>query len=303
MANALQEKIDRFLDFLLLERRLSQYTVRNYGQAIHEFFQWVKKNQASFQLDSITSLQVRSYLIERQKELSRRTLHNHFSGLRTFYKYAMSQKWAKSNPFAGISLPKLDKPIPKFLTKKQMVTLLDTPEKLLENEGISPFLAARDRLVLEMLYAGGFRVSELVAINYGDVDFADATVKVLGKGKKERLCPIGQPALELIKSFQAYFVRFKDSKDPVLIDEKHQRLKVRQVQLLTKKYLQLAGLPMDLTPHKLRHSYATHMLDEGADLRVVKDLLGHESLSTTQIYTHVTLDRLRQAHIQAHPRA
>jgi integrase/recombinase XerC len=297
-----QNCVKSFLKYLELERRLSSYTIRNYRQAILDFFEWNQSTFANQSWKEVQTVHVRSYLIEVQNKWSRRTVHNHFSALRTFYKYALTRKWLKSNPLLGIVLPKLEKPLPKFLTKKQMILLLEGPERLLENDSSSPFLANRDRLLMELLYSGGFRVSELVALNFSNVHFSSGIVRVLGKGNKERICPIGPFVCGMLQNFLRNFRPNFSEKDPILINEKGDRMSARQVQLLLKKYLNLASLPMDLSPHKIRHSYATHLLDEGADLRVVKDLLGHESLSTTQIYTHVSFARIKQAHKQAHPR-
>ena len=186
-------------------------------------------------------------------------------------------------------LPRLDRALPKFLTEGQMLALLGGPGRLLEEGAIDPFTAWRDRLVMELLYGGGLRVSELVGLNYGHIDFRSGVARVMGKGKKERLCPLGPVAMAVLERFRDGFATRSGIADPVVINSRHQRLSARSVQLLLKKYLALAELPADLTPHKIRHSYATHLLDNGADLRMVQDLLGHASLSTTQIYTHVSV--------------
>lgn len=290
-----------FLRHMESERRVSNYTVRNYGQALRRFADYLRGNGWQGDWSSVRPPQARGYLIESQRDLSRRTVHNHFSALRTFFQWRR-QRGAENNPLAGLTMPKLDKPLPKFLTEKQMKTLLDGPMRLLDNEAIEPFAAWRDRLMMELLYGAGLRVSELVSLNYGSID-ASGVARVLGKGKKERLCPIGRVAQACLEKFKREFAPATDRDAPVLINGKGRRLSVRQVQLTLKRYLSLADLPMDLSPHKLRHSYATHLLNHGADLRVVQELLGHASLSTTQIYTHVGVARLQEAHRAAHPRA
>ena len=174
---------------------------------------------------------------------------------------------------------------------------------MLENEAIDAFTAWRDRLVMELLYGGGLRVSEVVALDYGQIDFTSGVARVLGKGKKERLCPLGRVAMAVLAKWKNEFARESGHTSPVLVNAKHERLPVRQVQLLLKRYLALAELPLELTPHKLRHSYATHLLNAGADLRLVQELLGHASLNTTQVYTHVSVARLRDVYAKAHPRA
>jgi integrase/recombinase XerC len=201
-----------------------------------------------------------------------------------------------------VPLPKLEKALPRFLTETQMLALLRGPQRLLENESIDGFTAWRDRLVLELLYGGGLRVSELTGLDYGAVDFGTGSARVLGKGRKERICPVGGTAMKVLEKFRREFARRSDRTDPVVITAAQKRMPVRAVQLLVKRYLALADLPMDLSPHKLRHSYATHLLNAGADLRAVQELLGHASLATTQIYTHTSIARLKDIHTKAHPR-
>jgi len=304
LADSLIKGLDPFLSHLEKERRLSTYTVRNYKQAIRDFSIWMKANTRwDGEWENLSSTQLKRFLIERQGSHSRRTIHNHFSALKTYSKFLKRRKLIKKNPFTGIVLPKLDKPLPKFLTEKQMSLLLEGPMKLLENESIEPFFAWRDCLVLELLYGAGLRVSELAGLNYGAIDFQQKVARVMGKGNKERLCPLGEIAMLVLQKFKQEFTTNTGYSEPVVLGNKKLRIRVRQVQLLIKKYLALADLPMDLTPHKIRHSFATHLLDHGADLRLVQDLLGHSSLSTTQIYTHVSLGRLKDAHSKAHPRA
>jgi len=246
---------------------------------------------------------MRDFVIEAQRRYGRRTLHNHVSGLRALMKFWLKRGRLKRNPLVGIPLPKLEKRLPKFLTEEQMKRLLLGPQRLLENQSIDAFTAWRDRLVMELLYGGGLRVSELVGINYGAIDFDSGVARVMGKGRKERLCPLGRVALAVATKFRDEFARQTNPTAPVVITARHTRLPVRQVQLLLKRYLVLADLPHELTPHKLRHSYATHLLNAGADLRLVQELLGHVQLSTTQIYTHVSVARLQEIYAKAHPRA
>jgi integrase/recombinase XerC len=246
---------------------------------------------------------MRDFVIEGQRRFDRRTLHNHASGLRTFFKFWMRREKLRNNPLLGVPLPKLEKRLPKFLSEEQMKLLLTGPQRLLENAGIDAHTAWRDRLAMELLYGGGLRVSEAVGINYGAVDFAAGVARVLGKGQKERLCPLGRVALAVLVKVRDDFAREKAPTSPVLVNTAGMRMGVREVQLMLKRYLILAGLPLDLTPHKLRHSYATHLLNAGADLRLVQELLGHAQLATTQIYTHVSVARLKEVYAKAHPRA
>ncbi len=297
-----------FLDHLQHERALSPYTRRNYGHGIREFFRWMERiSPWDGDLNSISTRIARRYVIETQKELSRRTLHNRISALRTFYKWAIRCEEAESNPFTGVVLPKLKKTLPKFLTEAQMKRLLDAPLSGIANQEGTPepkalFEAWRDRLILELLYGAGLRISELCSLTYGQVDRKNGIARIKGKGGKERLCPIGPIGMEVLQQYTHTFTRKDGYGDPVVVSWNHQPVSARKVQLMLKRYLALAGLPADITPHKLRHSYATHLLDNGAELRAVQALLGHASLSTTQVYTHVSIKRLKTTHAQAHPR-
>ncbi|TAG27610.1 MAG: tyrosine recombinase XerC [Verrucomicrobia bacterium] len=313
LADLVREWWQPFANHLALERRYSAYTVRNYRQAFDDFVEW---RRATPSLDptkgapaavgifsGLTTRVMRDFVIEAQRRFGRRTLHNHASGLRAFFKYWQRQGRVEKNPLIGLVLPKLEKRLPQFLTETQMRLLLDGPQRLLENGTTSPFTAWRDRLALELLYGAGLRVSELTGLNYGALEANGAVVRVLGKGKKERLCPLGKVASTVMAKWIREFARETSPNAPILVDTHHRRLAPRAVQLLLKHYLALAGLPSDLTPHKIRHSYATHLLNAGADLRLVQELLGHASLNTTQIYTHVTVARLREIYDKAHPRA
>ncbi|MBI2498223.1 MAG: tyrosine recombinase XerC [Opitutae bacterium] len=303
-ADIAAEWLQPFLDHLRKERRYSAYTERNYRQAFTDFFGWLRQaGRGEGGFDVLTARDVRDFVIEAQRRFDRRTLHNHVSGLRSFYRYWMQRGRLERNPFAGAALPKLEKPLPKFLTEAQMTVLLGGPLMLLQNEAIDAFGAWRDRLVLELLYGGGLRVSELVALDYGALDFATGSARVLGKGGKERICPLGRTAMTVARKFRDEFAAATGRRDPVVVTDRNRRMTVRAVQLLVKKYLALADLPMDLSPHKLRHSYATHLLNSGADLRAVQELLGHANLTTTQIYTHTSVARLKEIHAKAHPRA
>lgn len=298
------EWLHPFLAFLAKERRYSAYTVRNYRQAVESFARWLQRSgRAPDGFATTGARDVRDFVIESQRRLGRRTLHNHVSGLRTFYRYWMREGKLRKNPFTGIPLPKLEKALPKFLTEAQVLRLLAGPEKQLADGAVTAFVALRDRLVLEVLYGGGLRVSEAVALNYGDVDFSSGSARVRGKGRKERICPLGDAAMAVLREFRAAHATDAAREAPVLVTERHRRMTAVEIQRLVKKYLALAELPMDITPHKLRHSYATHLLNAGADLRSVQELLGHASLTTTQIYTHTSVARLKEIHAKAHPRA
>jgi integrase/recombinase XerC len=293
-----------FSDFLAKERRYSLYTVRNYRQAFEDFYRWLVATELWDKgLAALGSREMRDFVIEGQRRFDRRTLHNHVSGLRTFFKYWIRLGKLSRNPLLGVPLPKLEKRLPQFLTEEQMRLLLNGPQRLLDNASVDAFTAWRDRLAMELLYGGGMRVSELVGLNYSAIDLNSGVARVLGKGRKERLCPIGKVALSVLLKFKTEFATRTGPDHAVLANPDGSRVTVRAVQLMLKRYLALAGLPLDLTPHKLRHSYATHLLNAGADLRVVQELLGHAQLTSTQVYTHVSIARLQEAYAKAHPRA
>lgn len=293
-----------FSDFLEKERRYSGYTVRNYRQAFEDFYRWLSATGLwSRGFDALGSREMRDFVIEAQRRFDRRTLHNHVSGLRTFFKYWLRHGKARRNPLNGVPLPKLEKRLPQFLTEEQMKLLLAGPQRLLDNQTLDAFTAWRDRLTMELLYGAGLRISEAVGLNYGQIDLDAGVARVMGKGRKERLCPLGRVALAVLIKFKTELAPRSGIDAPVLCQPNGSRVNVRSVQLMLKRYLALAGLPHDLTPHKLRHSYATHLLNAGADLRLVQELLGHAQLATTQVYTHVSIARLQEIYAKAHPRA
>jgi integrase/recombinase XerC len=292
-----------FAAYLAKERRYSGYTLRNYRQAFDDFIRWLIQARLEKPFDELEPRDTRDFVIEAQRRYGRRTLHNHMSGLRALFRFWIQRGKLRRNPFAGIPLPKLERRLPKFLTEDQMTRLLAGPQRLLAKAEIDEFTALRDRLAMELLYGGGLRVSELVGLEYSAIDFDEGVARVLGKGRKERLCPLGNVATALLVRFKKEFGNDRWPGSAIVINSRRQRMSPREVQLMLKRYLALAELPMDLTPHKLRHSYATHLLNAGADLRLVQELLGHAQLATTQVYTHVSVARLKEIHAKAHPRA
>jgi len=293
-----------FLQHLSAERRCSKYTVRNYAQSVDDLWQWMAANgREPSDLPSLSARDMRDFVIDSQRRLDRRTVHNRASGLRAFFRFWIRRGKLPRNPLTGVPLPKLEKRLPVFLTEKQASALLDAPMQLLKAEPPDPFRAWRDRLILELLYGAGLRVSELCGIDHGRVDLDAGTVRVHGKGGKDRVCPIGKVATAVLARFIREYSKSIGPTDAVIVDGNGSRLTPRDVQRLLKGHLAAAGLPHDLTPHKLRHSFATHMVDRGADLRLVQELLGHARLGTTQIYTHVTVARLKAVYDKAHPRA
>lgn len=299
--------LEDYLRHLEEERRYSGYTLRNYRQGLNSFFGYLHENNNwKGDPEGVTPRHLRSYLIEVQRGYSRRTLHNRFSAIRGFFRWAVTEGVCPVNPTTGLSLPKLEKALPQFLSESQIRGLLEVPVRRLKSgESISErerFEAWSGRLMLELLYGAGLRVSELCGLTYGMVESERGLLRIRGKGGKVRLCPMGAVALEVLLHFRNTYGKERGRLDPVLHTYSGKPWYPRKVQLLLKRYLQEASLPRDITPHTLRHSYATHLLDNGAELRVVQTLLGHSSLSTTQVYTHVSVARLKAAHEQAHPR-
>ncbi|HEY5298314.1 MAG TPA: tyrosine recombinase XerC [Verrucomicrobiae bacterium] len=313
--------IQKFLAHLATDRGASVYTLRNYEQALREFCGWqmesLKSNVQSPKLEMVWEKlardDFRNYLrFLGRNNLSRAATSLRFSALRTFYKFLIRHGAVESSPIKNLSLPKMEKRLPKFLTKQQMEDLLVAPFALLKiqkekkvGRPVSQIAALRDVAVLETIYSCGLRISELCGLRADDFDWSQQIVRVRGKGKKERLVPIGKPALMAIQDYWNTFKQSPAGASPIFFAETKKRSPLAPVQLSRrlKKYLALAGLDPHLTPHKLRHSYATHLLDAGADLRSVQELLGHAHLITTQVYTHVTTERLKKAYDAAHPRA
>jgi integrase/recombinase XerC len=307
--------IHKFLVHLATDRGASVYTQRNYRQALEEFLRWHGEERP--QPPAWEKLQrddFRNYLrYLGRHNLSRAATQLRFSGLRTFYKFLMRHGVVEMLPIKNLSLPKLEKRLPKFLTVQQMKDLLEAPLKLLESrkqkEGpgrpISTTACLRDVAVLETIYSCGLRISELCGLRAEDIDWSERLVRVRGKGKKERLVPIGEPAWKAIQNYWAGLKQPPSGPASVFLAETKKAAPLQPLQLSRrlKQYLVIAGLDPGLTPHKLRHSYATHLLDAGADLRSVQELLGHAHLVTTQVYTHVTTERLKKAYDAAHPRA
>jgi integrase/recombinase XerC len=293
-----------FADFLQKERRYSLYTVRNYRQSLVDLTTWLgQSGKDAASLEDLTPRDARDFVIESQRRLDRRTVHARVSGLRALYRYWQRQGRLSSNPFVALPLPRLERRLPRFLSEEQMRRLLEAPRRLLDSGAIDAFTAQRDWLLLELLYGGGLRVSELVALGFEQIDLDSGVARIVGKGRKERVCPLGEGAMVLLRAWRDGSRAGAPASDRVLVRPDGVSLTSREVQALLKRYLAAAGLPADASPHTLRHSYATHLLNAGADLRVVQELLGHSRLATTQIYTHVSGARLREVYNRAHPRA
>ena len=251
----------------------------------------------------------------RRGQKCKRSIQRKLSSLRSFFRFQIKHENLKENPFSGLAPIKSDKPLPVVMSISDIDRLIAgvrdywtgvAAAGLSKSEDAAEFAEARDAAMIELIYSGGLRIGEAVGLNLGDVDLNNRVVLVRGKGKKERLAAIGTPCCNALR---AYFPRRRSvgaerqSSAPLFVNRFGERITARSFQRNLKNYLQAAGLPPDFTPHKLRHSFATHLLDAGADLRSVQEMLGHENLSTTQIYTHVTAERMRQVYKKSHPRA
>ncbi len=252
-------------------------------------------------LREVTSEQVKSFLsFLGMQNYSKSTIARKLATLRSFYKFCLRRGYVQSHPLASIRTPKQEKRLPKYLELEQITRLLSTPDD-------GTLLGSRDRAILEVLFSTGVRVSELVDLDFGDVDFEGHAIRVRGKGKKQRTAPIGVTAIAALRKYLE--LRRADARsagfdqNALFVNKHGQRLSTRSVRRKLDKYLAEAGLDPSISPHTLRHSFATHMLNNGADLRSVQELLGHQSLSTTQVYTHLTTPRLKAAYDDAHPRA
>jgi integrase/recombinase XerC len=320
-----------FLSYLKFEKHFSGHTAKCYGADLEQFVgflvtepgasgsghgggQWSDQSGGTATaVESQTATKIeqlilaadvetmRRYMAElNQRQYSKSTVARKLATLRSFYKFLVKRNHLSNNPVTSIRTPKQEKKLPLFLEYEDIQRLLSTPP-------VDTWLGARDRAILEVLYSTGMRVSELVLLNMDDVDFLGEVIHIRGKGKKERLSPIGSSALQAIQ----HYIEFRNKRmqndsnfDPkVLFANKHgQRLSTRSVRRKMDKYLRMAGLDPAISPHTLRHSFATHMLNNGADLRSVQELLGHQSLSTTQIYTHLSTSKIKEVYDGAHPR-
>jgi len=288
----MQRHIDKFISYLEIEKNYSPHTVLNYRIDLKELAAFLEEKKVT--LEKVNYLTLRQFLAGlRVKHPRPRTLSRKLSTIRSFFKFLCREGYLKTNPSSILSSPKLDKRLPNFLSEEEMTKLIEAPS-LDEVSGL------RDRAILEVLYSTGMRVSELVSLQMRDIDFLSNMVKVLGKGKKERLLPIGDQALKILR---CYLEKRESKLEAVFLNKNHTRLTGRGIRNILNKYIHQMSQKEHVSPHTLRHSFATHLLNRGADLRSVQELLGHANLSTTQIYTHLTTDRLKMVYDKAHPHA
>lgn len=295
----MEQLLEKYKKHLELERAVSEYTVRNYVNDIRGFLDFLTEKGIG-SLQKVSRSTFRLYLARLGEQgISRASISRKISALRSFYKYLRREKLIDSDPLATLSAPKLEKRLPTFLTHGEMAKLIDAPD-------ISTPQGLRDRAVLELLYASGLRVSEITALDLKDIDIASRQLRVWGKGAKERIVLIGVPAAEALKLYLdlgRINLEGKAEEQAVFLNRFGKRIAERRIQYIMKKYARQAGLDLRVFPHIMRHTFATHLLDGGADLRVVQDLLGHARLSSTQVYTHVTQSQIRRNYLAAHPRS
>ncbi len=287
---------EEFLRYLADARNASPRTLKAYRHALTAFR---TENQTPWK--KCRGDDFRDYLFAIAKRGQARSyVRLQFSALRTFYQFLAARKGLRGNPVREVQLPKIERKLPLILTRHQVEELLAAPTREKKSRSAPAWMPLRDVAVMELFYSSGLRLSELAALDVAEVDPYTESVRVFGKGRKERICPVGLPALEAISRYRALA---NVHSGPLFINKARRRISPRSIWLVLKRYVRHTSIPISISPHKLRHSFATHMLDRGADLRSVQALLGHASLSTTQIYTHVTTERLKKAYADAHPRA
>lgn len=286
----MERYIEKFIRYLEIEKNYSAHTILNYKLDLEDFKHFLGETA----LEKADYLVLRKYLaVLKGKNLTNRTVNRHLSTLRSFFRFLNREGLIKTNPMLSLSSPKQEKYLPLFLTEEEVTKLIDAVLPR-DERGL------RDRAILETFYSTGVRISELAGLARDDIDFIGGIVKVLGKGKKERLVPIGDKAISAIRDYLN--IRKKDS-EAIFLNKSGRRITTRGIRNIVGKYIHLAGIRHGVSPHTLRHSFATHLLNRGADLRSVQELLGHANLSTTQIYTHLTTDKLKSVYDKAHPRA
>ena len=293
----MEKEIDRFIEYLKYQRNYSDFTCNNYNKDLNEYNSFILSNKINYKnMDYNDAKEYVIYL--NKKNDAKSTISRKLSSLRTFYKYLVLNNKVESNPFLLVSSPKKEKRIPKFINYNNMEEILNVPN-IKTKEG------QRERVILEVLYASGVRVSELVNIKLKDIDFSNKNILIFGKGSKERLVSFGDYALEYINLYlkEGRNLLLDGVKsDYLIVGKKSEKLTTRRVEQIIDDIIKRTSIKLNITPHMFRHTFATHLLDNGCDLLVVQELLGHASLSSTEIYTHVSNEHLREVYLKCHPR-
>ena len=293
----MEKEINNFIEYLKYQRNYSDFTCNNYKKDLNEYNSFILSNKINYK--NMDYNEAKEYVIYlNKKNDAKSTISRKLSSLRTFYKYLVLNNKVESNPFLLVSSPKKEKRIPKFINYNNMEEILNVPN-IKTKEG------QRERVILEVLYASGVRVSELVNIKLKDIDFSNKNILIFGKGSKERLVSFGDYALEYINLY------LKEGRnllldgvqsDYLIVGKKSEKLTTRRVEQIVDDIIKRTSIKLNITPHMFRHTFATHLLDNGCDLLVVQELLGHASLSSTEIYTHVSNEHLREVYLKCHPR-
>ena len=288
----MKKQIENFLVYLKAERSVSPHTLKAYTQDLKEFDSFVDKKPKN-----IDNLDIRTFLASLyNRNLKKSTISRKLASIRSLFKYLHKEGYVRSNPAKLVSSPKVPKNLPKFLTIDEVFSLVDTPQG-------ETFKPTRDKAILELLYSCGLRVSELTSLDISDLDIKETIIRVKGKGRKERIIPIGTKAMEAIRNYLPERISLKKKSPGLFLNNRGGRLTQRSVRRILLHYSRMINLTGDLSPHTLRHTFATHLLHEGADLRSIQELLGHSSLSTTQKYTHLDIRQLTEVYDTAHPMA
>ena len=306
----MEQLLTQFLEHLRYERNVSEHTLRNYGSDLNQFLDHLAPahpktgKRTAIQLAQIDHITIREWLStlhSAQKKKS--SVARKLAALRTFFQFAVREGLLELNPAKLVSTPRLEKKLPQHLSIEEAVKFIETPD-------VETHLGKRDRAMLELMYATGVRVSELTKMGIGDIDFKNKLIRVTGKRRKERIVPFGDPACEALQDYLSVRDRFlknapvsEREPDALFLNYQGTRITTRSVGRMVEKYIRICSGIHDISPHALRHSFATHLLDSGADLRDIQELLGHARLSSTQIYTHVSMEKLIEVYDKAHPKA
>lgn len=292
--------MEEFSSYLKHEKRASEHTVKNYMVDLTQFLDFVQtKTKKNASIKEIDNLLIRDYVGQLFGKKNPTSISRKLSSIRSFLDYCIKKGSIKTNPAKEVASPKIPKRIPKFLTVDEVFALIDTPN-------MDTAAGRRDKAILELLYASGLRVSELVNLKMSDIDMDEMIVKVLGKGRKERLVPMGTKACDTLRKYldlRPALAAREGANEPVFVNKSGKKISVRSVERMVEKYLKQSGINKNVTPHVLRHTFATHLLNAGADMRGIQELLGHTSLSTTQKYTHIGLEKMMEVYDKAHPKA
>ncbi|MCZ6468523.1 MAG: tyrosine recombinase XerC [Candidatus Dadabacteria bacterium] len=294
--------LSSFEDFLSSERNYSKHTLKAYIADIKEFglvlkdMGLISADNGEIDFAHMDETPIRTFISRLYGKNKRVSISRKLASIRTFYEFLIRNGTIKSNPAKLVPTPKGEKRLPTFLTVDEVVKLVETP-------GSENVYESRDRAILELLYSCGLRVSELVGINLNNLDLISMSVKVLGKGNKERMVPLGSKACAAIKTYLSQRLDLKPEDDYLFVNSRGGRLSTRSINRIIKKYAAISGIPKNISPHVLRHTFATHLLGGGADLRAIQEMLGHKSLSTTQRYTHISIEKIMEIYDKTHPRA